>query len=371
MIENRKNYLTITIAVAVVFGLISGVVANLVFNAYFQDIYESMFLREIDLSDSNYRGSNLIIREAKKVVVEQNDKIADIISSSQGSLVGIFKKNVKVDKNFNPDNYYKAGDEIGQGLIITSDGWIVSSLKIENANDFVVISSDKKIYKIDRVIFDKLTSSYFLHIEGRDFPVKGFAQPEDIKNGQPVLAVNWGGRSHLTSIIENKHSNLVRSSDTYSNQLVLADNPSDSLVLFGLSGDVVGLMSGGKVYPINNFNSAITSVFKNKTVRRSSLGVNYISLSDLIAADPKELNQNKGAVLYKAELLPAVLPGSSAEAAGLKEGDLILSINNIEINKDNNLTDIMQSFEVGSTINVSFMRSGSKKDVQVKLGELK
>lgn len=371
MQENRKNNLVITIVVAVAFGLLSGVVANFVFNAYFQDIYESVFLREIDFSSGNYRGSSLIIREAKKVVVEQNDKIADIINSSQGSLVGIYKKNIKSDKGFNPDNYYKMGDEAGQGLVITSDGWIVSNLKIENTNDFIVITSDKKIYKIDKVVFDKSTSFYFLHIEGNDFPVKGFAQAQDIKNGQPVLAVNWGGRSHLTSIIENKPGSLIKSSDVYSNQLVLADNPSDSLVLFGLSGDVAGLMSNNKAYPISNFASAIRSVLRSKTVQRSSLGVNYISLADLIAADPKEVNQNKGAVLYKTELSPAVLPGSSAEAAGLKDGDLIVSVNNIEINKDNNLTDIMQGFEIGSAINVSFIRAGIKKDVQVKLKELK
>lgn len=371
MQEDRKNHLTLTVVLAVGFGLASGIVANFVFNAYFQNIYESVFLREIDLSSGSYRGSNLIIREAKKVVVEQNDRITDIIDSSQGSLVGIFKKNVRVDKVFNPANYYKAGDEAGQGLIITSDGWIISNLKIDNPGDFVVITSDRKIYKIDRVIFDKSTSFYFLHIEGRDFPVKGFAQAKDIENGQQVIAVDWGGRSHLTSLIENKRDGLVKSSDTYAGQLVLREDPDNSLVLFGLDGNVVGLMNGDKAYPINGFISAIRSVLKNKVVKRPSLGVNYVSLSDLIALDPKEINQNKGAILYKTDLLPAVLPGSSAEAAGLKEGDIILSINNIEINKDNDLADIMQDIEAGSAINISLMRSGMKKDIQARLGELK
>lgn len=370
MQENRKNYLAITLVVAVFFGLLSGVVANFVFNAYFQDVYDSVFLREIDLSSGNYRGSSLTIREARKVVVEQDDRIGSVIDSSQGSLVGIFKKKIRSDKAFDPENYYKAGGETGQGLIITSDGWIISNLKAESMSDFVVVTSDKKIYGIDKVISDRLTSFSFLHIEGRDFPVKGFAQAQDMKNGQSVLAINWGGGSRLTSLVENKMDNTIRSSDSYSGQLILADDP-DSLVLFGLDGNVVGLSGNNKTYPINIFTSAIRSVLKNKTIRRASLGVNYISLSDLIAVDPKEINQNKGAMLYKTDTLPAVLSGSGAEAAGLKEGDIILSVNNMEINKDNNLTDVIQGFEPGAAIDVSFMRGGIKKDVQIKLGELK
>ena len=101
------------------------------------------------------------------------------------------------------------------------------------------------------------------------------------------------------------------------------------------------------------------------------MGVNYVSLSDLIAVDPKEINQNKGAMLYKTDALPAVLPGSGAEAAGFKEGDIILSVNNMEINKDNNLTDVIQGFDPGAAVDVSFVIGGIKKDVQVKLGELK
>ncbi|HRH21847.1 MAG TPA: hypothetical protein PLJ58_01460, partial [bacterium] len=75
------------------------------------------------------QNSALIIRDAKKVVIEQNEKIADTISASESLLMGLFKKN-------NSGQYDLTKVE-AQALVLTSDGWLITNQ----------VSPDKEWYK--------------------------------------------------------------------------------------------------------------------------------------------------------------------------------------------------------------------------------
>ena len=71
---------------------------------------------------------------AKNVTIEQDKAVSEVVSLVEDSLVGIFaSKNIKdLDENtdiLDPNNYYHKGEEEAQGLIVTSDGWIISNLK--------------------------------------------------------------------------------------------------------------------------------------------------------------------------------------------------------------------------------------------------
>ncbi|MDD5031746.1 MAG: hypothetical protein PHR36_01740, partial [Patescibacteria group bacterium] len=123
-----KNRVVILLVFVVIIGLLAGVAGELISRVYmFEDAYNIPFFGNISFSDSNYQGANLVIQGAKKVVVEQNVKVAEIMNSVSGDLVGIFKKIKTADSEskFNPDSYYKLNQALGSGLIITSDGWII------------------------------------------------------------------------------------------------------------------------------------------------------------------------------------------------------------------------------------------------------
>ncbi|OQB43576.1 MAG: Serine protease Do-like HtrA [Parcubacteria group bacterium ADurb.Bin159] len=79
----------------------------------------------------------------------------------------------------------------------------------------------------------------------------------------------------------------------------------------------------------------------------------------------------KGAWLKSGENLPAIIKNSPAELAGLKEGDIISWINNQEINTYNDLANIISGFNPGDTINITYLRNGEEKIINVKLGEKK
>ena len=145
--------------------------------------------------------------------------------------------------------------------------------------------------------------------------------------------------------------------------------------LFNLSGDVLGLLDkNGAVEQISHFAGAIKSLLKNKVVVRPSLGVNYIDLSRVVSAIPTSSGQGeykKGALIYKSIKGISVIKGGVAEKAGLKEGDIIISVEGMEINEKNNLTDIIQQFIAGDKISITYLRNDKESEVEVELGEIR
>lgn len=393
----KKNGIILTIILAVIFGLAAGVVGQLIARSYISENIYIPFWGGVNLTDSNYSGANLIIRDAKKVVVEQNTKVIETINSINNSIVGIFSKNPlsesktkkpsgdsQEDLEFNINNYYKLNQEIGLGLIITSDGWIITNTFIAKANlknilnDYVVITKDRKIYNIDKVIKDTITSFYFIHVaEVKDFPVKQFTETIKIESGQLALAINWEEKSLLTSIVGLKENSiLLKFSDSFSDELILADNLKGA-VIFDLSGNIIGLAEReGKIRPTKHFIGAIESLLKNEDINRASLGVNYVDLS-MLARENNTLaslardKYKKGALIYKNLDGVGMIKDSAAELAGLQVGDIIIQIDNIEINKYNTLTDVIQSYLAGAKINIQYLRNGDKKEVEVELGEIR
>ena len=242
------------------------------------------------------------------------------------------------------------------------------------------MAKDKKSYQIDKVITDKLTKFYFIHISAKDLPVRKFAEPQDIKNGQIILSVSKDSSVILTSLVNGKKSNdLIGFSDKFNDNLVLSDNLSKEWrgpAIFNLRGDIVGLVNeDGKVESFTHLNSAISSIFKNKEIKRASLGLYYVSVENL--SDVKTLKDNKaslpskGAVITKGEEGVAILKGSPAEVAGFKEGDVITFVENIELNQLINLTDAVHEYIPGDKVNITFLRQGEEKEVEVVLGQLK
>ncbi len=86
---------------------------------------------------------------------------------------------------------------------------------------------------------------------------------------------------------------------------------------------------------------------------------------------PQADNYLSGALVYKNKQGIAVVKNSAAESAGLKEGDIIISIDGVKINQDNDLADMIQRHIAGDKIRISYARAGKTYDVEIVLGEIK
>lgn len=368
----KKHQLLGGAIIALGFGLLGGLTGGVLARAY-------LINASYNFSDGKYTEQGLVISNAKNVIVQQDAKIDETVNAAGSSLVGIYKKqkSAKTGAEFALENFYKISSAAGQGFIITSDGWIVTSLVLDKIYaDYVVITKDKKIYPIDKVSGDNLTEFNFIHVAARDFPVRKFAEKQNIKRGNLVISVNWQGLSLVSTLAGfNGQAGLIRSSDNFSQKLILDNKPPQELkgsVVFNLAGEAMGLINNsGEIAPISQLEGAVKSLFKNKAVNRPSLGVNYIDLSELAAIDGQNGAWQKGAIIYKDLKNAAVKKNGPAEKSGLREGDIIISVDNINLDKDNDLAGIIQNYVAGDKINLAYSRDGRESEVEVTLAELK
>jgi len=404
MVNNGRNKIIIIVSLATIFGFSSGIVGFIFARAYlFEKVFNIPFWgNEISFIDGRANGSSLIFRNPKKVIVEQNTKVIETINSSKGSIVGIFKESgraaslgVKEDisgNKFDINDFFLKDNELGQGFILTSDGWIITNFIPENLkllahnnkstttpetskvlSEYKIITNDKKIYVPDNIIFDDLTGYAYWHINAKDLPVKKFIPENEINIGQLVVAVNWEGWSWLSTIegLDKGGKELVLSSDEYLSKIMLTQKPDKEFYnsfLFSLDGGLAALIDEeGEIISISNFLSCIDCLLKDKDIKRAFLGINYIDLNNLVGNEDKKFE--KGALVYRNKNGIAIVKGSPAEKAGLKEGDIILSIDNIEISSQNNLSSIINKYSTGEEIDIVFLRNESEKNISLVLGE--
>lgn len=374
MNQKSSSKLILIITVAVIFGLGAGVVGQILARVYLMsDAYNIPLFGEVNFANTGYNGSNLVISGARKVVVEQDTKVLETINSSKGSIVGIFNK---VESEVEASNYYVLNNELGSGFILTSDGWIVTNAldkKLEKQfliENFVVINNAKKIFLIDDVILDDDKEFTYVHVtDAKDLPVQEFGLERDVASGKIAVIPTWDNNSLVTFIVgKQNNSEIVRSSDNRTDNILVSDALSkdfEGAVVNDLSGKILGLVTKDlKIKPIYHFNSALKSLLKNNQIERASLGVNYINLSELAYPD---FSDKKGALISTDSAGVSVLSNSPAEMAGLKLDDIIISVNNVEINQDNDLGIIMRDYLKGDVIDIVYLRNNERFEISVKL----
>ena len=395
-----KNKFITVVLVAALFGFTSGVVGEIVARAYLlRQAFDIPLFGEINFLEGN-NGSSLVIQNPRKVIVEQNTKVTETIQVAENEVVGIYQYKVNeavsdggdqpksATTTFNIDDYLKLNNESGQGLIITSDGWIISAftppelvpkaeltaaLKTKVINNYVVLASGKQILTIDDIVVDKENAYSYWHVQADDLPVRRFVADREISNGQLVLAYNRSGSAVLTTIMKQtrgRGADLVRSSDEYQNEIKLAQSLSQEFngaFLFNLNGDVVGLIdSGGVKLSMGSFTPGIGSLLKSKKINYPVLGLSYVDLSELVGIRTGALEQ--GALIRQDQSGQAIVKGSSAALAGLRAGDIILSIDNIELSREISLNQLVSERVPGDEIGIIFVRAGQTNSTKAVLG---
>lgn len=374
------------VTLAIVFSLGGSLVGAFWAKSLFLSKAFPLLGNEISVSQDSLRRANLIIENAKKIVVEQDNKVQETIASGRNSIVGIFKKKVEEEgkatssKPFTAADHYRIDEEESEGLIVTSDGWIIASgLPKGMTNEavikeYVVITRSRNVYEIDKVLKTGVEPYVFLHLAAaKDLPVKGLASFESLSESQLLVAVDWEGRSYLSSLFEKERpKDLIRFSDAPSKKMTMSDSFEgffDSAFLFSLNGEAAAMFDKGSgIVAIDTFLPIINGLLEKKDVKYSSLGVYYIDLSSLSIKDPR---YEKGAMIQPEGKKSGIEVGGAAAEAGLKDGDVILSINNIKIDANNDLANVIRKYPAGEEVNILYLRGDQENMVKVKLKELK
>ncbi len=347
-LSKRKKAMFIGFAVGL--ALLGGLGGGWLYSYWFGQITN---LKNVgNLSDNT---NNVVISGAKQVVVEQDKRTEEVLDSAEKVIVGIFKKRA--------DNNYNLLSSPVAGLIITSDGWLAANWQTKDtqvkAADYVAITKDKKIYNLDILAFDEFSGLTFAHMRGvNSLPVAGFSPSLELKRGQSVFLTSWLKTVSPAILTDDRRRDDILSSDQPLKALSLSVIDPNSLVAVDLSGRVVGWVTKDKqVVSVDYIISAINYLLANQPISRTSLGVNYLN-SDYHANGKQPI----GALIVKDKKGIAVVAGSPAAKAGLKEGDIIYSIDDRELSNGVDLADVVATYQADQKAIVKYWRGSDKKE---------
>jgi serine protease Do len=274
----------------------------------------------------------------------------------------------------------------GSGVIVSSDGYIVTNNHVvDGADEVTVILNNKKTLPAKVIGKDASTDLAVLKVDESNLPFASFGNSDDVKLGQWVLAVGYPLTLETTvtaGIVSAKYRNIgINQSKSGSGaiesfiQTDAAVNPGNSGgALVNARGELIGINSAiasptgsyagySFAIPSNIVRKVIDDMVKFGNVQRAYLGVGYLDSKN---ASPEELSAYK---LDKIDgiYVSQVMEKSSAEDAGIKVGDIITRIGNKEVKTGPQMIEKIATYRPGETVNVNVLRNGKDILTQVKL----
>lgn len=265
----------------------------------------------------------------------------------------------------------------GSGVIISEDGYIATNNHvIEGATSIQVTLNDKRSYEARLIGTDPQTDLALLKIDEDDLSFVRFGNSDEVKVGQWVLAV--GNPFNLTSTVtagivsaKGRNINLLR---TQNNQFAIenfiqtdaAVNPGNSGgALVDLTGNLIGINTAiatqtgsysgySFAVPVNIVKKVMDDLLKYGAVQRGFLG---ISIQDV----DSRLADEKGIKKIEGVYVAAVSDDGAAKKSGIKEGDIVLKINDKAVNSSSALQEEVSRYYPGDEISITVKRNGEEK----------
>ncbi len=272
----------------------------------------------------------------------------------------------------------RAGE--GSGFVVSGDGFIVTNAHVvKGATDITVKLTDRREYVAKLIGFDERTDVAVIKIDGKDLPTVRIGDPSKLRPGQWVVAIGspFGMENSVTAgIVSATLRDLPDEGYVPFIQTDVAVNPGNSGgPLFNLKGEVVGInsqiysQSGGYMglsfaIPIDMANDVREQLVKNGRVTRSMIGVKITDL-DADFAESFGLDRPHGA------LVSEVTNGSPAEKAGIRPGDIILSVDGKPVEGNSALPVMISSIRPGNTTELEVWSDRKLKKVTARVVELK
>jgi serine protease Do len=278
-----------------------------------------------------------------------------------------------------PDAQPMPRQGLGSGFIISPDGYILTNAHVvADAAEVTVKLTDKREFKAKVVGIDPRTDVAVVKIASGGLPTVKIGDPAKLKVGEWVAAIGspFGFENSVTAGIVSATERALPSENYVPFiQTDVAVNPGNSGgPLFNMAGEVVGINSqiysrtGGYMglsfaIPIDTAIKVKDDLVKYGKVNRGRIGVVIQGVSEGLA-NSFGLDKPRGA------LVSAVEPGSPADKAGLKAGDIILSVEGKSVEQSIELPRIVGETKPGAALHMKVWRQGATRDVQVTVGEM-
>jgi len=264
----------------------------------------------------------------------------------------------------------------GSAFFISKDGYLLTNHHVvEDASKVTIMLNDRREIDAKVVGSDERTDVALLKVEGNNFPSLSVGNVDQLKVGQPVLAIGspFGfDYSASAGIVSAKSRNMMGETSVPFIQTDVALNPGNSGgPLFNQQGQVVGVNSrifsgtGGYMglsfsIPIDVAMDVVDQLKKNGKVTRSYLGVMLQDI-DRNLAEAYKLDKPEGS------LITQVAPNSPAEKAGFKSGDVILKYNGSPISRTSELLNYLNRTQPNQSVKLEILRDDKPRVITATL----
>ena len=283
------------------------------------------------------------------------------------------------------------GDGVGSGFIYDPAGWIVTNRHVvEDAEEILVILQDSREFEGSVVGVDTLTDLAIVKIRGTDLPAAPIGTSEGLKVGQLAIAIGSPLGNYQNSVTSGVVSGLgrqIRAGDVSGTTSELLNNliQTDAAINLGNSGgplinsagQVIGVNTAvataaqgiGFAIPIDIARPIMDQARRGEELTRPWIGIYYLQVNAQLREE-RNLPVSNGVIISAPEgsEAPAVFPDSPAERAGLQEGDVIVAIDGVTIDREHDLSMLVLRREPGDTIKLRVVRGDTEREIRVTLG---
>jgi len=318
--------------------------------------------------------------------------IIDVVNRIGPSVVMITTNTLVEDFDFFSGPEIRNIQGLGSGVVFRKDGYILTNNHVVNGDSgivdkIVVMLSDGKSYPAKIVGVDPQTDLAVLKINHNNLTVPEWGDSEKVQVGQTAIAIGNPLQESLNNtvtvgVVSAKGRVIDVSDEIRLRNMIQTDapiNPGNSGgPLLNSAGQVIGIntliaaksQGIGFSIPSNMARSVAAQLIERGYVSRPGLGIAYVHFTEdncriLETRIGQELPVKSGIFIAK------VLRGSEADKAGLRPGDILVSIDGTKITDTDLVREITATHKVGTPLKIEYYRNDKKYRTTVKIGEMR
>ena len=319
---------------------------------------------------------------AQPVKINESSAIIDVAAKASPAVV-------RIVSTTNPNNIDPTATEgIGSGILYDKNGWILTNRHVVSGGGKLTVEL-KDGRQFDGTIYgiDTLTDLAIVKVDATDLPTAAIGDSSTLKVGQTTIAIGSPLGTYTSTVTSGILSATGRSIDVDSsgriNNLLQTDtaiNPGNSGgPLLDIGGNVIGINTAiaanangiGFAIPINIARPIMEQAVAGQKLARPYIGIVYEML-DLQRANQLNLSVHEGAYIGASQgtdqTSEPVVPGGPADKAGIKVGDIIVTIEGQAIDSEHPLDSVLTQFAPGRTVTIGLLRNGQTVEVKLTLG---
>jgi S1-C subfamily serine protease len=316
------------------------------------------------------------------VVIEESSAIIDVATAVSPAVVKIVTGGSTDDPFSIPDT------GVGSGVIYDAAGWVLTNRHVVAGSDTVTVEL-KDGRELSGTVYgiDTLTDLAIVKVAGDSLPTANLGSSSELAVGQTVVAIGSPLGTYSSSVTAGILSATGRAISVEGGRLTnllqtdAAINPGNSGgPLIDAGGAVIGINTAiasdaegiGFAIPIDIAKPIMRQAVAGQELARPYLGVNYTNI-DRQLAEERDLPVTDGALIgprqgANGQTGSGVEPGTPAAEAGLRDGDIIVRVEDLNLDELHPLDLVLSQYAPGLEVTLGVLRDGSTVDVTVVLG---